>query len=1076
MTILHHSPVSSLVSLLLAEVLCSLVLSAGVFAQQEVTSSTVDFARDIRPLLSDTCYHCHGPDKENQQADLRLDLKSSLYQVHDGVALVVPGKTSQSLMFQRLTAKDPAERMPPEDAEVKLSETQIQLIKTWIEEGAVWKDHWAFEPPVKSQLPSAARNPWVANAIDSFVLDQLQQRSISPSKIATKEKLIRRVTLDLTGLPPAQDEVGEFLKDDSPQAYERVVDRLLKSQRYGERMAMQWLDVARYADTNGYQTDGERHMWRWREWVIDAFNSNKPFSEFTIEQLAGDLIPKATTEQILATGFNRNHRSNSEGGIVFEEYLVEYAVDRVDTTATVWLGLTMGCARCHDHKYDPISQKEFYEVMAFFNNIPERGRVIKYGNSFPVIKAPTRKMAMQLKDYESEMAILRQRLDANADSIQQRMTDLGNKQNSEKPVIHQDLMIRFDWDDNYEQQTYEVEGKAEDYDVINTGEVSQELYQTSVSDDHQAQYVQGISGKALKLDQSYKVNGGAIIQFAGHQRLTLSTWIKVDELSSGTIMSMLNPDDRRPQGFSWSLVDNRVQVNFGPRWLDDSVRMRTKDAIPSEQWVHIAFTSDGTQMARGMAIYINGVRQDVDVLLDIFTGTYKTNSTLIIGAEGETQHLKGLLDETRFYLRDLDSQELRSLAVAQTPAEIATSVNPNAVQQEKLLHYYLDQVDETQDGDDYRALRKVESISRRFVDTIPTSMVMQEKADRGRTHLLIRGQYDNPGEEVSMNVPRSLFKGEQDGAFGSRLDLAKWIVSDENPLTARVIVNRFWYQFFGRGIVKTLEDFGSQGAPPTHPRLLDWLAVDFRENGWDVKALVKLIVMSSTYRQESTVTREQLIADPENIWLGRASRLRLPAETLRDQALAVSGLLNGKIGGPSVKPYQPEGLWKEIASQAYDQGSGKDLYRRGMYTFWKRTVPPPTMLTFDASSREICVLSRSRTNTPLQALALLNEISYVEAARNLGQQMILQNISTEDRLRWGWRQVTSRMPSDYEMSVLLKSLQRNIQRYSADQKAAEQLISFGESQADESLKTHELAAYTVIASMLLNLDEVINRE
>jgi len=1039
-------------------------------------AQTVDFARDLRPILSDTCYHCHGPDKENQQAELRLDLKSSLYQVHDGVALVVPGNTAKSLLFQRITAKDPAERMPPEDAQVKLSDSQIELIRTWIEEGAVWKDHWAFEAPVKSDLPETSNPGWVANPIDAFVLARLEERGITPSKIATKEKLIRRVTLDLTGLPPTQDETTAFLNDNSPQAYERVVDRLLKSKRYGERMAMQWLDVARYADTNGYQTDGERHMWRWREWVIDAFNSNKPFSDFTIEQLAGDLIPEATTDQILATGFNRNHRSNSEGGIVFEEYLVEYAVDRVDTTATVWLGLTMGCARCHDHKYDPITQKEFYEVMAFFNNIPERGRVIKYGNSFPVIKAPTRQMAMQIRDYNSQMEVIRRRLDVNTNSIQQRVSQWLDKQIPQKPVIHQDLMVRFDWNGRPTQQTYEVEGKAEDYDVINTGEVSEELYKATVLDQDHARFAQGIYGQALKLDKSYRINGGAIIQFAGHQRLTLSTWIKVDKPSNGTIMSMLNPDDRRPQGFSWSLVDNKVQVDFGPRWLDDSIRLRTTEAIPAGQWVHLAFTSDGTQMARGMAIYINGERQDVDVLLDIFTGTYKTNPTLMIGAQGDQSRLHGLLDETRFYLRDLEPQELRSLAVRETPAEIAAAAKPSPAQQEKLLHYYLDQVDQSQDGKDYRALRKLESESRRFVEKIPTSMVMKEKQDRGKTHVLIRGQYDNHGEEVSMNVPRSLFKGEQVEAFSSRLDLAKWIVSDHNPLTARVIANRFWHQFFGHGIVKTLEDFGSQGAPPTHPLLLDWLAVEFRESGWDVKAFVKMVVMSSTYRQESTVSKQQLAQDPENIWLGRALRLRLPAETLRDQALAVSGLLNGTIGGPSVKPYQPAGLWKEIASQAYDQDSGEDLYRRGMYTFWKRTVPPPTMVTFDASSREICVLSRSRTNTPLQALALLNEVSYVEAARNLAQQMISKESKDDDRLRWGWRQVTSRMPSEYEMSVLRKSLQRNLERYTTDPKAAEDLISFGETRADASIKPHVLAAYTMIASMLLNLDEVINRE
>tara|TARA_Y100001960_G_C14780803_1_gene886559 strand:+ start:948 stop:4142 length:3195 start_codon:yes stop_codon:yes gene_type:complete len=1053
-----------------------LLFVTGTLTSTAAPPATVDFARDIRPLLSDTCYHCHGPDQENQQADLRLDLKQSLYREHDGQALVVPGDPENSLLYLRITAEDPAEAMPPEDAQVKLTASQKQLIETWIKEGAVWKDHWAFEPPVKAPLPSVAKDPWVTNEIDAFVLARLKEKGITPSQIASKEKLIRRVTLDLTGLPPTQEEVRAFLEDESHRAYERVVDRLLKSERYGERMAMQWLDVARYADTNGYQTDGERHMWRWREWVIESFNTNKSFQDFTIEQLAGDLLPNASTDQILATGFNRNHRSNSEGGIVFEEYLVEYAVDRVDTTATVWLGLTMGCARCHDHKYDPISQKEFYEVMAFFNNIPERGRVIKYGNSFPVIKAPTRQMAMQLNEYETEMHQLRERLDNNAEDIQSRIHDISAKPEPDKPVIHQDLMIQFSWDQTHEQQTFEVEGKAEDYDVINTGEIAKELYEASVTGSEEAMYASGISGKALKLDQSYAIDGGAIIQFAGHQKLTLSTWIKVDEPSNGTIISMLNPDDRRPQGFSWRLVDNRIQVNFGPRWLDDSVRLRTKASIPSGQWVHIAFTSDGTQMARGMAVYVNGERQQLDVLLDIFTGTYKTNPTLMIGAEGKNHFLKGLLDETRFYLRDLSAQEIRSLAVAESPAQIAELDEPSAAQNEKLLHYYLDQVDESNDGRDYRTLRSLEAGTRRFVQTIPTSMVMQENAERDTTHVLIRGQYDNRGEEVTMNVPRSLLPADDSRAFKSRLDLARWIVSEQNPLTARVIVNRFWYQFFGRGIVKTLEDFGSQGAPPTHPRLLDWLAVDFRESGWDVKALVKSIVTSSTYRQDSLVNQTHLQQDPENIWLARASRLRLPAETLRDQALAVSGLLNGTIGGPSVKPYQPEGLWKEIASQAYDQGTGEDLYRRGMYTFWKRTVPPPTMVTFDASSREICVLSRSRTNTPLQALALLNEVSYVEAARNLAQQMMLQHDEVQQRLRWGWRQVTGREPTPFELEVINRALQRNMKRYQADLQAARGLIGFGESVPDETLKVDELAAYTAVASMLMNLDEVINRE
>ena len=1047
-----------------------------VHVVQATESDKIDFARDIRPILADTCYQCHGPDEQTRQADFRLDLQGDVLKDHGSGQLVIPGKPSDSVLLQRLLTTNDEQRMPPVEADRQLSPEQIELIRKWIEQGALWKQHWAFSPIEKSPLPMA--DSWIENAIDSFTLSAMHKHGLTPSASASKERLIRRVTLDLTGLPPTQPQVDEFLTDTAPDAYVKLIDRLLHDLRYGERQAMHWLDVARYADTNGYQTDGERHMWRWRDWVIDSFNKDQSFDDFTVEQLAGDLIPDGTTEQKLATGFNRNHRSNSEGGIVFEEYLVEYAVDRVDTTATVWLGLTMGCARCHEHKYDPITQKDFYQVMAFFNNIPERGRVIKYGNSFPMLKVPTQSMQSEMDQHESAVAKLSDELTNKLVEIMKRMRqiDAGPNRPGRLPIINQDLLIQFDWDKTITPQQFQVEGRAVDYDVINTAEVDKKLLQTKMIVGDKPQFKSGVFGDALDLNESFQVGGGALIQFPGHQKLTLSTWIKVSGVQSGAIMSMLNPEDQRPQGFSWKLVDNCIEVNFGPRWLDDSVRMKTKSALQGERWQHIAFTSDGTQMARGMAIYIDGVPQEVEVMLDIFTGTYKTKPTLVFGGEATDNLLQAQIDNTAFYVRDLSDLEIEILSVRETPEQLATLAKLTLWQQAKLLHYYLDQVDSGEGGQLYRDLQLAKHRQRLHLATVPTSMVMQENNQRRKTYLLKRGQYDAPGEEVSMGIPVALAAGQKHD-MQSRLDLAKWIVGDNNPLTARVIVNRFWAQFFGRGIVASLENLGVQGDPPTHPELLDWLAADFRENDWNVKRLLRLILTSATYQQDSVVTRKHLNVDVDNVWLSRAPRLRLQAEMIRDQALQASGLLVQRIGGVSARPYQPAGLWKEIASQAYVQGSGVELYRRSMYTFWKRTVPPPTMMTFDAASREYCVLQRSRTNTPLQALALLNEVAFVEAARHLAQQMLKYDaVDDVERLRWGWRQLTARYPSKYELTVLQKMLAVSRKKYETDIESARELIAFGESVASPEFSSEELAAFTIVANLILNLDEVINRE
>jgi hypothetical protein len=1041
-----------------------------------VQAQQVDFSRDIKPILSDTCYKCHGPDAAQRKADMRLDLQSVALADERVPVIIVPGAPGKSELWRRISSDDPDLQMPPPSADRTLSDEQRELIGRWIKQGASWQDHWSFVMPRRPALPT--RSPWIGNAIDSFVLARIEQAGLKPSPRAELETLIRRVTLDLTGLPPTQQELDAVLADKAPDAYERLVDRLLNSPRYGERMAIVWLDAARFADTSGYQTDGARSMWRWRDWVISSFNRNQPFDEFSIEQLAGDLLPDPTPDQIVATGFNRNHRSNSEGGIVPEEYLVEYAVDRVDTTATIWLGLTMGCARCHNHKYDPISQQEFYQVMAFFNNLPERGRVAKLGNSSPLVKAPTRQMARRLAELEAQIAGASEQLHQQREQIESSLrtwSETYQPTADDALVVAQSLAVRLSWDDLEHPWVAEP---AEQAVPVEPAEPVRPAGLTLPEGQGEARFVEGVEGKALKLGGGHFVEAGNMIEFSGNDPITLATWIQPRSVQNGTIMSILKPEDDRATGFSWKLVDNRVQVNFGPRWLDDAIIIRTLEPLPSDHWSHLALVHDGSQLAPGLKLYINGELQQVEVLLDIFTGTFTTSPTVQFGIQGDQQGLDGELDETRFYKRALRPREIRVLATRESIQQIIAMPEEDRRegQREKLHRLFMDRYVAEPLQDIFQRLRAWEIELETELRQVPTVMVMQENPQRQPTFVLMRGQYDKPGEEVEVGIPASL-TGGTDRQVRSRLEMASWLVDGSNPLTARVIVNRFWYQYFGRGLVRTLEDFGSQGDLPTHPQLLDWLAMEFIESGWDVKAMQRLIVTSATYQQSSAVDERQLSVDPANLLLARAPRLRLQAEMIRDQALASSGLLVGTIGGPSVKPYQPEGLWKEIASQVYVRDDAEKLYRRSLYTFWKRTVPPPMMMTFDAASRETCILSRSRTNTPLQALTLLNDVTFVEAARALAGEMLARGGSSPgDKLAWGFRQLTSRWPSDRERAILVKALQRSLARYQADQESALKLVGFGELKVPAGIDPVQLAAYTNVANLMMNLDEVVNRE
>ena len=774
-----------------------IALPAGAMAQQKADKpARVVFSQDILPIISENCLRCHGPDEKARKAKLRLDTREGV------LGVLVPGKSSESELIRRVAAESVKELMPPPSSNRKLTAHQKELLRRWVDEGARWGKHWAYDTLQRPKLPAVRGSGWCRNPVNYFVLARLQTEGLAPSAEASREALIRRVTLDLTGLPPTLKEVDDFLVASTPDAYEKVVDRLLASERFGERMAMSWLDCARYADTNGYQNDFARSMWVWRDWVIDAFNKNTPFDQFTVEQIAGDMLPGTTLQQRIASGFNRNNRTVTEAGSIDEEWRVENNIDRVETTAATFLGLTMGCARCHDHKFEPISQKEFYRFYAFFNSVNEKGVYTEQRGNVPPL------LALQTPKDQAAMTRL-------------------------------------------------------------AGQIGLELFR---------------------------------------------------------------------------------------KWF--------------------------------------GNRSDA--------------------------------------------------------------------------------------GD--KRLARLEKEANDYAKRIPSVMIMAELPRPRDTYLLKRGRYDAPDttERLSPAVPACL-SPLPGGAPATRLGLARWLVDPSNPLTARVIMNRFWQEYFGVGLVKTAEDFGVRGEVPSHPELLDWLATEFIRTGWGIKAMQRLIVTSATYRQTSKTGRELLKRDPENRVLARGPRFRLPAEIVRDNALAISGLLTEKIGGPSIRPYQPAGLWEELAGGAgegpYVQDRGANLYRRSLYVYRKRTVPHPVIATFDAPSREICQVKRQRTNTPLQALELLNDVTYVEAARCLAQRMLTEGGPTPtERFTFAFRRATARRPSDAELHVMLQALERYLSIYGADRKTAKELVHQGEAAVNETLDPVELAAYMTVASVILNLDETITKE
>ncbi len=1029
--------------------------------------ATVEFSRDIRPILSDNCFACHGPDENKRMSPLRLDTRDGALADLGGRFAIVPGDAEGSGLLNRVNSADSLTRMPPSYSGKSLSDHEKELLRNWIEQGAHWQNHWSYRPPERPEPPTVSDPEWVRNPIDRFVLARLEGAGLKPSPVADPAALIRRVSLDLTGFPPGPEDLDGFLENPTDEAYARAVDRFLNSPRYGERMAIRWLDAARYADTNGYQTDAERSMWRWRDWVIDAFNRNLPFDDFTVEQVAGDMLPDATLDQRIASAFNRNHRGNGEGGIIPEEYRVEYVVDRVETTSTVWLGLTMGCARCHDHKYDPLTQREFYEMFAYFNNVPEKGRAFKYGNSPPYIPAPTDAQQRRLKNLEAELAEAKQKFEEHG-------SELDRLQKSWEEALTQSNLVNWSLRDDLEV-AYSLDGHL-------TAETPGAQPPVARLLDGVPHFVPGPVGTAASFDDKRYVDAGTVADFHVTDRFTLAAWVR-PESTEGAILSKTQSEFEGEglgsRGYGLFLRDGKLQFNLVVRWLDDSLRVETAEALKPGEWRHVAATYDASFQSKGIRLYVDGKPAPVRVLLDFMNQDFYVKDPLRIGAAGPKERFRGQIDDVRIYRGVVPPERIAVLAASRSLDRIARIPRAERTpgQNEKLRLGFLDQYAPSEIRDSWRRVLDLTAKRENLILSFPTVMVMQERTNPRETFILDRGAYDSPTGKVEPAVP-ALFSGLRNGAPANRLEFAQWLVDPSNPLTARVTVNRFWQMYFGQGLVRTAENFGSQGEWPTHPLLLDWLATEFMDSGWDMKALQRAIVLSATYRQSSQSTPELRSRDPQNRLLARGPRFRLPAEVIRDQALFLAGLMVEKQGGPSVKPYQPDGLWEELTSgQFYNQSEGEDLYRRSLYTYWKRTIAPPFMLTFDASGREACEVLETRTNTPLQALNLMNDVTYVEAARFLAQRMMLEGgASPQERIGFAYRLATGRRPDVRREAILLESFRHHLANYEEDRKAALQLVSQGERPRNPELDLAELASYTTVASLILNLDETISKE
>ena len=1068
--------------------LAILHIGSASFAQ----AAPVDFQRQIRPILSDNCLRCHGPDESSRMAGLRLDTKDGIFSQRTNGTPVIPKNALESLVYKRISDPDPRRRMPPLSAHKELTDAQKALLRQWIEEGAEWKQHWAFTPPVRPALPVVEKEAWARNPIDRFVLAKLEANGLQPAPEANKRELIRRVTLDLTGLPPTVEEVEAFVNDTAENAYSKVVDRLLASEHFGEHRAHYWLDAARYADTNGFHYDNYREMWPYRDWVIQAFNRNLSYDKFVIEQLAGDLLPNPTLDQLIASGFNRNHSTTNENGVIEEEMAVMYVKDRADTTAAVFLALTGACATCHDHKFDPISQKDHYALEAFFNNTTQRVMDYNRPDQPPLVIVPQpddrqrwSDLHQRRKDLNAHLAAVRQARSAASDTWLNSNSTLPGTPLEDAPEVFRLAAA----------DAARVTLKGASHDValgpgITLGEGPWQKH------------------GALKFDGKSALKLPNVDSFTGREPFSVSAWVYIPKIkyhpgltgdgSHSTIASQLTRVSTvGPNGTpvvtrrGWMMyLDQGVpgMELFGDEGKAIRAQALQNAPIKEGAWTHLTFTYDGSGKETGLALHVNGSTVSTERgaygiqylhVANTLPGTAKTDAPLLMGSDGEQGLFEGSIAEFEVRSRAISGEEAR-LVAAWPQIVDARKLKPSeqsAAQKESLRLYFSNYAD-TAYRDLLRELASVDAELKTIEDRSETALIMEDRADtKPMANLLFRGLYDQPREALSANVP-SVLPPMPASLPRNRLGLAEWMVEPSNPLTARVAVNRFWQQIFGVGIVKTTEDFGSQGETPSYPELLDWLAVEFRESGWNIKNLIRLMVTSATYRQSSVQSKDQ--KDPENRLLARGPRFRMDAEMVRDVALSASGLLISRIGGPPAKPYQPSGVWeatsmKESNTKNYVQDKGENLYRRSLYTLWKRSAPPASLETFDAPTRETYIVRRERTDTPLQALVGLNDPQFVEAARNLAEHAMHSNPTLDAQVDYMSSRLIARLFGPKEKEVVTRSYADFLNYYQSHKADASKLLAVGESKADGSLPMDKFAALTVLANELFNLDEVLNK-
>jgi hypothetical protein len=1047
----------------LVAVLAAVALSAAPARAAE----KLQYNRDIRPILAENCFACHGPDSAARKAELRLDVR----EVAVKAEAIVPGKPDESLLIDRIFSDDVGQVMPPRKTRKKLTAAQKETLKRWIAEGAKYQPHWSLITPKRPKPPAVKNTKWVRNPIDAFILAELEKRGLQPAPEADRRTLARRLSLDLTGLPPAPKEVEAFVKDTSPDAYERYVDRLLKSPHWGEHRGRYWLDAARYADTHGIHFDNYREIWAYRDWVITAFNKNMRFDQFTVEQLAGDLLPNPTLDQRVATGFNRCNITTNEGGVIPEEYLVLYTRDRTETAARVWLGLTANCAVCHDHKFDPLPTKEFYSLSAFFNNTTQGAMDGNIPNTPPVITVPRAADRHRWDTLVKELATLRGRMEARKKAArgdfdkwlaQVKTEQVAALLPTDKLQFHAPL----------------TEGKGNTFQLTIDGKP-----RTATLDNGYSWAAKGkVAPKAFALQPGGSLEAAEAGDFEKDQGFAVGAWVKITR--RGRVGSLVARMDNTNKYRGWDLwmEGDRLAMHIIHAWPNDALKVVARTSLQPRRWYHVLATYDGSGKAAGVKFYLDGALQPVDVQADRLRQSIRTTVPFKIGQRHASERIQQVvLQDVRVYRRALTGPEAGHLAKVPRALELlakpADKRSPKEL--DELFGWWAATLDKpTRELSAKLAGLQQEEAGIRSRGTI--AYVMQERKTEPTAYVLYRGEYDKRRDEVEPGTPKALPPMPRE-LPRNRLGFAKWLLRPEHPLTGRVTVNRFWQEVFGTGLVRTTADFGVTGELPSHPELLDWMAVEFRESGWDVKRFFKLLVTSATYRQAAVLTAEKKEKDPKNRLLSRGPRFRMDAEMVRDYALAASGLLVRKIGGPSVRPYQPEGVWEAVAmigsnTRDYRRDTGPKLYRRSLYTFWKRAAPPASMDIFNAPTRETCTVRRERTNTPLQALVTLNDPQFVEAARHLAQTALKEpGAKLEGRLDVMAKRLLARPLRAEEVKVVRETLADLLAHYKEHPADAKKLIAVGESKADPKLDAPTLAAWTMLANELMNLDEVLNK-